>query len=295
MRRLVWSLMSVAALALAGCGNSSDSSQSATQGGETAAAPGSAATPAAAPAKANAITGQVTLRDAAQVSADAKLQLTLVDVSTQDAAPLATKTVQPANTFPLTFELEFNAPDVNPNGLYVLKADLVDGDRHYTPPLQTQVLTKGAPTQVNIQLVAEQTAGEKELAAFTAVQKQIGGMKISNGTKLEDKVSRGWQVFREAGEVKFIREQVDYGDKGFTSTDFAYKDGKPWVVVQQKKSSKDAKPNETDRAAWGQDGQLVLKTVEAGGKTSPLGDDAAADLQKQAEAILKLATNGKGK
>lgn len=295
MRRLVWSLMSVAALALAGCGNSSDSSQSPAQGGETAAAPGSAAAPAAAPAKANAITGQVTLRDAAQVSADAKLQLTLVDVSMQDAAPLATKTVQPANTFPLSFELEFNAPDVNPNGLYVLKADLVDGDRHYTPPLQTQVLTKGAPTQVNIQLVAEQTAGEKELAAFTAVQKQIGGMKITPGTKLEDKVSRSWQVFREAGEVKFIREQVDYGDKGFTSTDFAYKDGKPWVVVQQKKSSKDSKPSETDRAAWGQDGQLVLKTSEAGGKSSALGDDAAADLQKQAEAILKMATNGKGK
>jgi len=114
--------MSVAALALAGCGNSSDSSQNATQGGETAAAPGSAAAPAAAPVKANAITGQVTLRDAAQVSADAKLQLTLVDVSTQDAAPLATKTIQPANTLPLSFQLPFNPADVNPAGLYVLKA-----------------------------------------------------------------------------------------------------------------------------------------------------------------------------
>ncbi|WP_199098273.1 DUF1481 domain-containing protein [Dyella sp. ASV21] len=290
MRRLVWSLMSVAALALAGCGNSSDSSQGAAPG----TAP-SGSTGAAAPAKANAITGQVTLRDAAQVSPAAKLQLTLIDVSTQDAQPLATKSVDSANTFPLSFELEFNPADVNPAGLYVLKADLVDGDRHYTPPLQTQVLTKGAPMQVNIQLVGEQTAGEKELAAFTAVQKQIGGMKISSGTKLDDKVSRGWQVFREAGEVKFIREQVDYGDKGFTSTDYAYKDGKPWVVVQQKKSSKDAKPTSTERAAWAQDGTLVLKTAEAGGKTSPLSDDDAGSLQKQAQSILSLATNGKGK
>ncbi|WP_430392141.1 YbaY family lipoprotein [Dyella sp. 20L07] len=289
MRRLVWSLMSVAALALAGCGNSSES-QNATQGGASAASSG-----AAAPAKANAITGTVTLRDAAQVSAAGKLQLTLIDVSTQDAAPLATKTVDSASTFPLSFELDYNPADVNPAGLYVLKADLIDGDRHYTPPLQTQVLTKGAPTQVSIQLVAEQTAGEKELAAFTSVQKQIGGMKISNGTKLDDKVSRGWQVFREAGEVKFIREQVDYGDKGFTSTDFAYKDGKPWVVVQQKKSSKDAKASETDRAAWAQDGSLVLKTAEVGGKSSALSDDDAASLQKQAESILSMATNGKGK
>jgi len=285
MRRLVWSLMSVAALALAGCNNSAPSSQGGTDGGDAAQAP----------AQTNQITGQVTLRDAATVSPNAKLDLTLVDVSTQDAAPLATKTIQPANTLPLSFQLPFNPADVNPAGLYVLKATLVDGDRSYNPPLQTQVLTKGAPTQVNIQLVAEQTQGEKELAAFTSVQKQIGGMKISNGTKLEDKVSRGWQVFREAGEVKFIREEVDYGDKGFNSTDYAYKDGKPWVVVQQKKSSKDAKPSSTERAAWGPDGSLVLKTNEQGGKSSPLSDDEAASLQKQATSILNLATGGKGK
>ncbi|WP_267226818.1 DUF1481 domain-containing protein [Dyella silvae] len=284
MRRLVWSLMSVAALALAGCSNSSQPSEGGSEGNA-----------AQTPAQANQITGQVTLRDATQVSASAKLELTLVDQTTPDAAPLATKTVEPANTFPLQFQVPFNAADVNPNDMYVIKATLIDGDRHYNPPLQTMVLTKGAPTQVSIQLAAEQTQGEKELAAFTAVQKQIGGMKISSGTKLEDKVSRGWQVFREAGEVKFIREEVDYGDKGFTSTDYAYKDGKPWVVVQQKKSSKDAKPSSTERAAWAQDGSLVLKTHDAGGKTSPLSDDDAASLQKQSQTILGLATNGKGK
>jgi putative lipoprotein len=285
MRRLVWSLMSVAALALAGCGNSSQSSEGGAEGGNAAQTP----------AQSNQITGQVSLRDAATVSASAKLDLTLIDVSTPDATPLATKTIEPANTLPISFQVPFNPADVNPAGLYVLKATLTDGDRKYNPPLQTQVLTKGAPTQVNIQLVAEQTQGEKELAGFTAVQKQIGGMKISNGTKLEDKVSRGWQIFREAGEVKFIREEVDYGDKGFTSTDYAYKDGKPWVVVQQKKSSKDAKPTSTERAAWAQDGSLVLKTNDQGGKTSPLSDDEAASLQKQGQSILNLATNGKGK
>jgi putative lipoprotein len=285
MRRLVWSLMPIAALALAGCGNSSQSSQGGQQGGNAAQAP----------AQVNQITGQVTLRDASEVSPSAKLELKLVDVSSEDAVPLATKTVESAHTFPLSFELPFNAADVNPNDMYVIKATLIDGDRHYNPPLQTMVLTKGAPTQVSIQLAAEQTQGEKELAAFTAVQKQIGGMKITTGTKLEDKVSRGWQVFRQAGEVKFIREDVDYGDKGFTSTDYAFRDGKPWVVVQQKKSSREGKPSSTQRAAWAQDGSLVLKTVEAGSKTSTLSDDEAASLQKQAESILNLATGGKGK
>ncbi|SFS16323.1 putative lipoprotein [Dyella sp. OK004] len=292
MRRLVWSLMSVAALALAGC-NSSDTSQSAAQGGSAAPAGSAAAGPAA---KANAVSGTVTLRDsAAQLSPQAKLEVKLVDVSAQDAAPLAAKTIEPVASLPQSFELEFNPADVNPNDMYIVQAVLTDGDRRYTPPLQSTVLTKGAANQVSIQLVGEQTPGEKELAAFSSVQKQIGGMKISNGTKLEDKVSRGWQLFREAGEVKFIREQVDYGDKGFTSTDYAFKDGKPWVVVQQKKASKDARPNSTERAGWNGEGALVLKQSQAGGKTEPLADDEAASLQKQAQAILSLATGGKGK
>lgn len=286
MRRLVWSLMSVAALALAGCGNSSQPSDGGAESGNAAQQP-------AAPA--NQVAGQVTVPEGSTVSPAAKLDLTLIDVGQQDSKPLATKTVEPANTLPISFELPFNGSDLNPSGMYVLQAVLTDGERTYKPRLQTPVLNGKPSSGLTIQLFPEQTAGEKELAAFTAVQKQIGGMKISNGTKLEDKVSRGWQVFREAGEVKFIREQVDYGDNGFTSTDYAYKDGKPWVVVQQKKSSKDAKPNETDRAAWSQDGQLVLKTVDAGSKSSQLSDDAAANLQKQADAILKLATNGKGK
>lgn len=281
MRRLVWSLMSVAALALAGCGNSSPSSE----GGNAAQAP----------AAANQVTGQVTLPEGSSVSPTAKLDLTLIDVSQADSKPLATKTVEPASNLPVSFEVPFNASDVNPQGMYVLQATLTDGERTYKPHLQTPVLNGKPSTGLTVQLFPEQTQGEKELAAFTAVQKQIGGMKISNGTKLEDKVSRGWQVFREAGEVKFIREEVDYGDKGFTSTDYAYKDGKPWVVVQQKKASREGKPSSTERAAWTADGNLVLKTNEQGGKSSPLADDEAASLQKQAQTILNLATGGKGK
>lgn len=285
MRRLVWSLMSVAALALAGCGNSSQSSQGGAEGGNAAQTP----------AQANQVTGQVSVPEGSNVSSAAKLDLTLIDVSQQDSKPLATKTVEPANTLPISFELPFNAADVNPAGVYVLQAVLTDGERTYKPRLQTPVLNGKPSTGLSVQLFPEQTPGEKELAAFTSVQKQIGGMKISSGTKLEDKVSRGWQVFRQAGDVKFIREEVDYGDKGFTSTDYAYKDGKPWVVVQQKKSSKDAKPTSTERAAWTADGTLVLKTNDQGGKSSPLADDEAASLQKQAQTILGLATNGKGK
>ncbi|SEJ26910.1 DUF1481 domain-containing protein [Frateuria terrea] len=283
MRRMVWSLMSVAALALAGC-NSSNAPE---QGSDNAAAA----------AKANTVSGTVAVRGGGTVSPEAKLVVNLVDVSSTDqadATPLASKTIAPVQ-FPQSFELNFNPADVNPADLYVVKAELSDGERQYKMALQAPVLTKGAPNQVSIELVAEQTPGEKELADFQAVQKQIGGMKISNGTKLEKDVSRAWQVFRQNGAVQFIRGRADYGDKGFTSTDYAYKDGKPWVVVQQKKASQDAKPSSTERAGWDKDGNLVLKQVVSGDKTEALGDDEAASLKKQAEDILNLATGGKGK
>lgn len=296
MRKVIWSLVSVAALAMAGCNNSASPQQAQGKADDGAAT-------AAAPQAGNKVTGQISLREPAQLSPQAKLEISLVDVSAAAAgaatdataapaaapAPLATKTISPVGAFPVSFELEFNPADVNPNNLYVVKADLVDGDRTYEMPLQAPVLTKGASNQVSIQLVAKQTPAEKDLAAFEDLKKQIGGMKIKSGTKLDKDASRGWQVFRKDGQVQFIREQVDYGDKGFTETDYAYKTGKAWVAVQQKKSSKDAKPNATERVSWDVDGKPVLKQVVSGGKTSDLSDDEAASLKGQAEAILKLA------
>ncbi|RDS84337.1 YbaY family lipoprotein [Dyella psychrodurans] len=287
MRSVVWSLMTVAAVALAGCSNSSNSSSTPSTDGAAAPAPA---------AQASNITGTVSIRGDIKPSAQDSLDIKLVDVTAQGSAPLATKTIAPATTFPQQFELDFNSSNVVPNDMYVVEATLTDGDRHYTMPLQAPVLTQGHPTSnVAIELMPSQTPGEKLLAAFQGVQKQIGGMKRSSGTKLEPNASRAWQVFRDGLEVKFIRELVDYGDKGFTSTDYAYKDGKPWVVQQQKKADQSSKPTSVDTAGWGDDGSLVLKTHEAGGNTETLSDSDAANLQQQAKDILNMATGGKGK
>ncbi|MDI3262502.1 MAG: DUF1481 domain-containing protein [Fulvimonas sp.] len=289
MRRMVWSLMSAAALVLAGChGADSDSA--------SPGAPAGSASSRAAAQPANRVTGTINLREgSAPPSAAAKLEIRLVDVSAQDAAPLASKTIAPANQFPLSFELDFNPADINPADLYVVQAELVDGERHYAMVLQTPVLTKGASNQVSIQLAAEQTPGEKQLREFQALQKQLGGMKITSGTRLDKDVSRAWQVFRAGGTVRLVRMQADYGDKGFVSTDYAYQDGAPWVIVQQKKSGKDAKPDAVIRVAWDKSGNVVLHETEAGGKTSPLADDEVARLKKEAQDVLGMVTGGKGK
>lgn len=279
MRRIFLSLASVAALALAGCSGGSDNN------GQQAAAGGSS-DPAA---PANAVTGTVTLRDAgAQLSPEAKLELKLVDVSAEGSQPLATKSIAPV-TLPQAFQLDFNASDLNPNDMYIVEVSLQDGERHYSSPLKTPVLTKGAKSVANIQLVGEATPGEKELSGFNSVKKNIGGMKVTQGTALKEGESRGWQIFKKNNDVVFVIELVDYGDKGFTSTNYAYKDGKPWVIVQEKKSSKDAKPNSVERAGWNDAGELVLKQNEAGGKVDALSDDNANDLKKQAEAMYSKA------
>jgi putative lipoprotein len=287
MRSVVWSLMTVAAVALAGCNNSSDSSSTNSDNG----------TPASAPAaQATNVSGTVSIRGDIKPSAQDSLDIKLVDVTSQGSAPLATKTIAPATTFPQQFELDFNPSNVVPNDMYVVEATLTDGDRHYVMPLQQPVLTQGHPaSNIAVELMPEQTPGEKMLAAFQNAQKQIGGLKRSSGTKLEPNASRAWQVFRDGLEVKFIRELVDYGDKGFTSTDYAYKDGKPWVVQQKKMPSQNAKPTSTDTAGWGDDGTLVLKTHDAGGTSGTLSDSDAGNLQQQAKDILNLATGGKGK
>ncbi len=291
MRKTVLSLMSVATLALAGC-HSSNSPQ---PGQDGAASSGTAA---GVNKVADQVSGTISLRAGSPLpSATATLVLNLVDVSASavGSPPLASST-SPAGTFPQPFKLTFNPAEVKPNDLYKIQAVLTDGERHYTMPIQAPVLAQGSKNDgVAIELVAEQTPAEKILAAFDAERKLLGGMKVSNGTKLEKDASRGWQLFRQAGQVEFIRELVDYGDKGFTSTDYAYKDGKPWAVVQETKSSRDAKPSAIDRAGWAEDGSLVLKQHQVGSDVQSLGDDTAGKLKRQAMEILSLATGGKKK
>jgi len=290
MRKMALSLIPFVALAMAGCNSSSSSSDG---------APASASTAGAAKV-ANEVSGTVTLRSSSQaLSPKASLSIKLVDVSsTADASapPLALKLITPATQFPQSFAMSFDPTKVKQNDIYVVQAELNDGDRHYTMKIQALVLTNGNKNDgIAIELSAEQTAGEKALAAFTDEQKQLGAMKVKSGTKLDKDVSRSWQVFRQDSELKFIRELVDYGAKGFTSTDYAYKDGKPWVVVQQTKPNQGAKPTAIDRAGWDENGNLVLKQHEVNGNVQVLDDSTASSLHKQGTDVLNLATGGKDK
>lgn len=280
MRTLVLPLAAATALLLAGCsGPSSPSLASGNTDSETA----------------SAITGTVSLEPPRDLTGKARLDLALVDMSVQPQLAVASKTITPVGTLPLNFSLEFNPQQINPQDLYVVHAVMEDGDRHFDTAIAYPVLTKGQPRTVAIQLHAEPTVGDKALAAFEELKNHIGGMKYTDGSTATETVSRGWQTFRDVkGDIRFIREREDAGDKGYTRTDFAYLDGKPWVVVQERLANSSArKPESVVQAGWDAQGKLILQRRLAGGATSALGVDQVKALRDNAEAMLKQVQAGK--
>jgi putative lipoprotein len=283
MRKVVLVPLSVAvaALLLAGCGTSGQSGNSSAAAGASAGAAGTPATTA------TAVTGQVTLETQnIPVSPQAKLELSLVDVTQQPGVTVNKQDFNPP-TFPQTFRIPFSSSAINANDLYVLQATMQDNGRTWSTKLQQPVLTHGQPAHVTITLAAEPTPSEKMLSDFEDAKRQTGGMKVKSGTSSKIGESRSWQVFSDVHGVEFIIVQVNQADKGFTKTEFAYRDGLPWVVVREHMPKPDAAPTSTEKAGWDSQGVLVLKQQISDGKTTTLSDEDASALHKQAEAEYK--------
>lgn len=279
-------LVALLALAVAGCGSSSAPSSSSETAGEVA------------PPPATSITGTISVRangasTVPTLSSDAKLELSLMDISQRPALPVANKVIQPIGTLPQDFKLDFKPTDITQEDIYEIRATITDGERRFTMPLSYPVLTQGRPVTAEIVLAPEPTASEKLLADFDTLKAGIGGMEIKNGTSLTDSESHGWQVFRKDGELKFIIDVAEYTDGGRTQTDYAYNNGKPYVVVRQHRAGKDAPVDHTDRAGWSAGGDAVLAERTAGGKTTSLSDADASALRKDAEVMFKRAGGNK--
>jgi len=279
MRKLVLPLV-IAGLLLGGCGPSTNHA---------------APTQQAAPAP-TAVTGTVTLSDpSAQVAPDAKLDLTLMDVTQQPGVPVNSQTFAPPQ-FPQQFNIKFNPKQIKQADIYVLEAQMQSGGRVYSTTLQTPVLTHNAPAQVDLKLIAEPTAADKMLSDFKALKGRIGGMKVTQGTASNDQAAKSWQVFSDKNGIEFIRQLVDHGDKGnYTATDYAYQSSRPWVVVQETSPKKGAPVTSTDRAGWDENGSLVLKQHEENGQVSDLPHDAASALHDEAEALYNQFSKKKRK
>ncbi len=273
MRRYVLPLLIAATLLAAGCSGSSPT-----------------ATVAAAPV---AVSGTVSVLGTTALDGQGDLQLELVDVSKQPNVVVTSKT-QTITTLPADFSLPFAATAINSDDLYVLNASMSDAQRKYITPIQYPVLTRGNSAQISVQLKPLPTPGEQALAGYEALKARIGGLKYTQGDQSEVGMSRGWQVFRDTdGKVVFVRELEDAGTKGFTSTEIAYRDGKPWVVVLSHSAARGQKPSLVERAGWDAAGTLVLHERSAGGTTTRLDATDARSLYADAQSMLQRAGAGK--
>jgi putative lipoprotein len=241
---------------------------------------------------AHSVTGTVGLMSPIQLSPKATMLIKLVDASADQAAPLASKTISPVGSMPVDFTLDFDPTKINPAHIYLVKVDLSDGDRTFSMPVQAPVITHDAGTsKVEIRLTANKTPKEKLEDKYSQLQTNLGGYAISNGRQLEKHESRGWQTFRDndSGKIVFVRENIEYQKDGFANNEYAYKDGTPWFIVTQHKSSQNAKAADVRRVGWNEDGKLVVNAHKQNGKTGTLSDKEVAALKSQAEDMLKLA------
>mgnify|MGYP002385291120 CR=1 FL=1 len=220
------------------------------------------------------------------VTPQATLELSLVDVTKQPSVTVNKQDFSPPK-FPQAFRIPFSASAINANDIYVLQATMQDNGRTWSTKLQQPVLTHNQSATANLTLVADPTPSEKMLADFNNAKRQTGAMTVKSGTASKIGESRSWQVFSDVHGVEFIIEQVNNADKGFTKTEYAYRNNLPWVVVQEQMPKPDAPATSTKRAGWDDSGVLVLKQQVSGGKTGTLSDADAKALHAEAEAQYK--------
>lgn len=268
MYKLIFPLLA-ASLVLAGC-NNNNGGQNKPQAANQAQAP-----------IPTSITGTVNLKTPIPLSPAAQLKLQVVNVTLKPSAPIAT-TSTPISTVPSPFEIPFEAGKIDPNAFYVLEASITDGDRNFVAPRQYPVITKNAPAKVDVVLAAEPTPTEKLEAEYASLERAIGGMKIARGAGEDETSTTAWDGFFDSTGLRYVREIVDYGDKGRINTYFAYRDGKPMAVVKENVPAMSSKPNAVTKAGWNDQGALVLKTKRDGGTTTELAD-------KDAQALHDLA------
>lgn len=269
MQKLALPLL-IASLALAACGQSNNSGN---QAASTAQAP-----------MPTSVTGSISLKTPAPVGAEAQLKLALVNVSLKPPVTVAQSTTNPG-ALPAQFQLPFEPGKIDKNALYILNVELIDGERRYVAPREYPVITKGSSARVDVVMTPEPTASEKLEAEYASLERAIGGMKRSQGSSEDETSTTAWDgFFDNKSTLRYIREVTDYGDKGRINFYYAYRDGKPMAVIQERVPAMAEKPNAVTRAGWDETGVLVLKTRKESGSVSTLADADAKPLYDRAVA-----------
>jgi putative lipoprotein len=129
-------------------------------------------------AEATMITGTVWYRERMALPPDAEIRIRLEDVSRQDAPSLVvaeTAFLSEGRQVPIAFELSFDASVIDARMRYSVRAEIwMDGARRFLSTSTHPVITRGAPSQVEI-LVEQIGGASREAPDPVAVYEFAGG------------------------------------------------------------------------------------------------------------------------
>ena len=97
------------------------------------------------------VSGTVTYRERIALTPDATLEVSLRDVSSQDAAAplIARQTISDPGQVPIDFKVEYNRDDIDSRNTYAVSARIVESDGRlaFTNDTAYEVITRGNPGQ----------------------------------------------------------------------------------------------------------------------------------------------------
>ena len=151
--------ISIALLALAACGSDSVGSQP-TVAPAPAGSPQSTVEALSGRNPNASVSGSVTYRERLALSPDAKLVVSLWDVTYQDSeAPLiARQTIKNPGQVPIKFKVEYDRDDIDSRNIYSVSAEIIEADGRlaFTNDTAYEVITRGKSRTVDMLLVIVQ-------------------------------------------------------------------------------------------------------------------------------------------
>lgn len=105
------------------------------------------------PAEKAEVTGQVIYRERIMLPPSAKVTVTLADTSLMDAPSrtIATQVIEGQTAPPFKFALAYDPKAIDPRNTYSVSARIeVDGKLRFITDTHTPVITRGAPTHVEM-------------------------------------------------------------------------------------------------------------------------------------------------
>lgn len=242
-----------------------------------------------------AITGTVSYKERIALAPDAELVVRLFDQSKVNAAPsqIATKTITALGAQPIPFSLEYERKLVNSMGTYSLEAMIrQEGQVLFLSAEKYLVLTHGKGNHVDVQMTLARAPSTpkdpKDVVTeqFQQLEQQIGGMTRLTGERFVGEKAIGWDGFLKEGQVRMVRENIDYGEKGRFSVRYAYKNDQPWIVVRMIEGGG---AKNLILLQWDDQGTLSFKSKTVGEKASEPSQDEIDTLTQQAKDAFEAA------